>query len=60
MFPFKTQACIHSLNGRLADVEIIEKRDGGDYVADYNGTRCTAIFNLFAGRYYVDDVYGKL
>lgn len=60
MFPFKTQGCIHSLGGKLAEVEIIGKTGDNEYVAEYNGIRCTAIFNPFAGRYYVDDVYGKL
>jgi hypothetical protein len=27
-------------------------------VAVYNGIKCTAIYNRFTGRYYVDDVYG--
>jgi hypothetical protein len=28
------------------------------YLADYNGVRCTAIYNFFNGHYFVDDVYG--
>ena len=29
-----------------------------DYLAEYNGVKCHAIFNPFVGRYFVDDVYG--
>ena len=28
--------------------------------AEYNGVKCHAIFNPFAGRYFVDDVYGVI
>ena len=53
---------IHSLkNGDdmgLVEATILEKIGDNLYIADYNGVRCTAIFNPFVGRYYVDDVYG--
>jgi hypothetical protein len=49
---------IHSLNGGLAEATIIEKIGDNLYLAEYNGVRCTAIFNPFVGRYYVDDIYG--
>jgi hypothetical protein len=29
-----------------------------DYLVDYNGVMCHALFNPFVGRYYVDDLYG--
>ena len=29
-------------------------------LAEYNGVKCHAIFNPFAGRYFVDDVYGVI
>ena len=60
----KVDAYIHSLkdhkNNRhmLGKAEIIECIGDNLYLAEYNGVRCTAIFNLFTGRYYVDDVYG--
>lgn len=31
-----------------------------EYLAEYNGVKCHAIFNPFAGRYFVDDVYGVI
>ena len=58
----KCECYIHSLNtdsrGNLAEATIIEKIGDNLYIADYNGVRCTAIFNPFVGRYYVDDLYG--
>jgi hypothetical protein len=42
----------------LAEATIIKKIGDNLYLADYNGVKCTAIFNPFVGRYYVDDVYG--
>ena len=60
----RVEAYIHSLkdhkNNRhmLGKAEIIECIGDNLYLAEYNGVRCTAIFNFFTGRYYVDDVYG--
>ena len=45
----KVQAHIHSLDGRFAEVTILQ----------YNGKKCTVIYNIFAG-YYVDDIYGVI
>jgi hypothetical protein len=42
----------------LAEATIIKKIGDNLYLADYIGVICTAIFNPFVGRYYVDDVYG--
>ncbi len=49
---------IHSLGGELAEATIIDKVGDNRYIAEYNGVKCTAIFNPFVGRYYVDDKYG--
>lgn len=60
----KVRAYIHSLKDRehdrhvLGEAEIIDSLGDNLYLAEYNGIRCTAIFNPFAGRYFVDDVYG--
>lgn len=53
----KTTAMVHSLNA-TAEVTITEKTGDNQYLADYRGTICTAIFNPFVGLYYVDDIYG--
>ena len=53
----QVMAMVHSLNG-LAEVSIISENGCNHVIADYNGLRYTAIFNIFSGLYYVDDVYG--
>jgi hypothetical protein len=54
----KCECQIHSLDGGLAEATIIKRIGDNQYIADYNGVKCTAIFNPFVGRYYVDDKYG--
>ena len=60
----KVKAYIHSLKDKehnrhvLGEAEIIKSIGDNLYLAEYNGIRCTAIFNFFTGAYYVDDVYG--
>ena len=58
-FNMKTTAMVHSLKG-TAEVTILKKVGDNEYIANYRGTKCTAIFNPFSGMYYVDDVYGVL
>ena len=54
----KFWCCIHSLNGSKAEATILEKTGDNQYLADYNGVKCTAIFNPMVGAYYVDDKFG--
>ncbi len=60
----KVMAYIHSLKDKehdrnvLGEAEIIRKIGDNSYLAEYNGIRCTAIFNPFVSRYFVDDLYG--
>ena len=49
---------IHSLGGELREATIVEKVGDNKYIADYNGVKCSAIFNPFVGEFYVDDIYG--
>jgi hypothetical protein len=60
----KCECYIHSLKQGttygLAVATITEKIGDNEYLADYNGIKCTAIFNPFVCRYYVDDVYGRV
>ena len=56
----KCKCRIHSLDGGLAEATILKKIGDNQYLADYNGVKCTAIFNIFAGKYYVDDKYGVI
>ena len=46
---FDTQARIHSLNGKLDTVTIIEHKDDNHVIAQYHGKYYTAIFNPFVG-----------
>lgn len=62
----KVEAYIHSLKDHvhdrnvLGEAEIIRSIGNNRYLAEYNGVRCTAIYNPFVGRYFVDDVYGVM
>lgn len=62
----KVEAYIHSLKDHvhdrnvLGEAEIIRSIGNNLYLAEYNGVRCTAIYNPFVGRYFVDDVYGVM
>lgn len=55
----KVYAMVHSLK-KQAECEIVAESGYNNVLAKYKGTYCTAIFNPFAGMYYVDDVYGVL
>ena len=57
--PFEIEAMVHSLKDK-AKVKIIEHKDNNHVIAEYDGKRCTAIFNPFVELYYVDNVYGIL
>lgn len=51
---------IHTLDGELREATIVEKVGDNRYVAEYNGVRCSAIYNPFVNRFYVDDKYGVI
>ena len=51
---------IHSLGSEVAEATILQRVGDNQYIADYNGVKCTAIFNPFVCRYYVDDKYGVI
>lgn len=56
---FKIKAQVHSLQAQ-DEVTILHEKGNNDVIAEYNGKRCTAIFNPFVCLYYVDDLYGVL
>lgn len=66
MTPFQTQAYIQSLNvGKMQpevmdDITVLEKVGDNDYIVDYKGVRCHALFNWFVGEYFADDVYRRV
>ncbi len=49
---------IHSLGGEMREATILAKTGDNQYLAEYGGVKCTAIYNPFVGAYYVDDKYG--
>ena len=51
---------IHSLDGAMREATIVEMVGENAYIAEYNGKRCTAIYNPFVNQFYVDDKYGVL
>ena len=58
MKPFQTQAHIHSLKGEMDEITVLKKVEDNDYIVNYKGVKCHALFNWFNGTYYADDVYG--
>ena len=57
MKEFKAMAHINSLNGNLAEITVLENVGDNDYIVEYNGIKCHAIFNWFVCEYYADDIY---
>ena len=63
---FKTQAYISSLNkGKMQpevmdEITVLEKVGDNDYIVDYKGVRCHALFNWFVCAYFADDLYGRI
>lgn len=61
--PYKEQAHIHSLNGDMGEITVLGEDMKGNqkiYIVEYNGVKCTAIFNYFTFSYYADDKYGRI
>lgn len=59
-FPIKEEMHIHSLNGELREASILGRLGDNDYLAEYNGVKCHAIYNPFANKFYVDDKYSVI
>ena len=63
---FKTQAYIQSLNtGKIKpeimdEITVLEKVGDNDYIVDYKGVKCHALFNWFICAYFADDVYRRI
>ena len=58
--PYEAMAHIHSLGGKMAKITVIEKVGDNDYIVDFGGVKCHAIFNWFVCEYYADDIYTKV
>lgn len=59
-FPIKEKMHIHSLDGELREATILKRLGDNDYLAEYNGVKCHAIYNPFVNKIYVDDKYGVI
>lgn len=55
--PFVTKAHIHSLKGETDEITVLGKVGDNDYIVDYKGVKCHALFNWFVCEYYADDIY---
>ncbi len=66
MTPYKTQAYINSLNvGKMKpevmdEITVLEKVGDNDYIVDYKGVKCHALFNWFVCSYFADDLYRRV
>jgi len=56
----KTNAHIFSLGGEIDEITILEYIGNNNYIVDYRGVKCTAVFNIFKNAYYVDDIFGRI
>ena len=45
MKPYKTTAHIHSLDGKMDEITVLEDLGNNDYIVDYKGVKCHALFN---------------
>ena len=60
----KVMAHIHSLNGEMKEITLIEERKlfgktiSNSFIGVYENTKCLVIFNEFTQHYYADDIYG--
>ena len=59
-YAFKAQAHIHSLKGEMDEITVLKKVGENDYIVDYKGVKCHALFNGFVCEYYADDIYRRI
>lgn len=59
-FPITEKMHIHSLDGELRDATILKRLGDNDYLAEYGGVKCHAIYNPFVNKFYVDNKYGVI
>ena len=56
MKEYKAMAHINSLNGKKDEITVLKKIGDNDYMVDYKGVKCHALFNWFVCEYYADDI----
>ena len=42
------------------DKNSVEEIGNNDYIVDYKGVKCHALFNWFVCQFYVDDIYRRV
>ena len=47
MKEYKAMAHINSLKGEMAEITVLDKVGDNDYIVDYKGVKCHALFNWF-------------
>ena len=45
--------------GEMDEITVLEETGNNEYLVDYRGVKCSAIFNTANFQYYADDVYGR-
>lgn len=63
---YKARAYINSLNvgksapTETAEITVLEKVGDNDYIVEYEGVKCHALFNPFVCAYFADDIYRRV
>lgn len=60
MKEYKVMAHINSLKGEMAEITVLDKVGDNDYIVDYKGVKCHALFNWFVCEYYATIFTGEL
>ena len=66
MNTYKSWAYMYSLNKGLiqptytAEITVLDKIGDNDYIVDYNGIKCHALFNPFVCALFADDIYRRV
>ena len=47
------------LTGEMDEITVLEETGNNEYLVDYRGVKCSAIFNTANFQYYADDVFGR-
>ena len=41
-------------------ITVLEQVGENDYIVEYKGVKCHALFNCFICEFYADDIYGRI
>lgn len=58
--PYTTVALINSLKGEVDEITVLEQVGDNDYIVEYKGVKCHALFNWFVCMFYADDLYRRV